>query len=387
MTAVPTGPTYVYNAEGELTSTSAGVSYKYDGDGKRVSKSNGKLYWYGGVSDPIAETDASGNTTDEYIFFGSKRVARSDASGNVVYYVADHLGTSRMVTNSTGGILDQSDFYSFGGERVITASSGNTYKFTGKERDAESNLDNLGARYNAYAFGRFMSPDPVFINALRVMDPQRLNLYAYGCNNPLAFHDPTGKDIVSGTGDQKAIKSALVEIARHPGGREFLTKLDKLTQKITLNTGTGIKYPDGSPAPGHNVFVSATPGADPHLFDRTRDSTGRVVDVKAPNSEVTIDPALSKQMRETGDPNAPHSDGELLGHELKEVEHTDFKTNSTEEQTNLEIDSILNSPTDMNSKDAGQFVNDLLKPNSDNQPEQPTSPVVKPKGLFTPQIY
>jgi RHS repeat-associated protein len=38
------------------------------------------------------------------------------------------------------------------------------YKFTGKERDTESGLDNFGARYNASSLGRFMSPDPVGIS-------------------------------------------------------------------------------------------------------------------------------------------------------------------------------------------------------------------------------
>ena len=34
-------------------------------------------------------------------------------------------------------------------------------KFTGKERDSESGLDNFGARYYASSMGRFMSPDPM----------------------------------------------------------------------------------------------------------------------------------------------------------------------------------------------------------------------------------
>ena len=34
-----------------------------------------------------------------------------------------------------------------------------TYKFTGKERDSESGLDNFGARYFVSSLGRFMSPD------------------------------------------------------------------------------------------------------------------------------------------------------------------------------------------------------------------------------------
>src|SRR5258707_3674204 len=52
----------------------------YDGDGHRVSKVGSKLYWYGSGGDILAETDASGNTTAEYIFFGGKRIAMLPAA-------------------------------------------------------------------------------------------------------------------------------------------------------------------------------------------------------------------------------------------------------------------------------------------------------------------
>ena len=55
--------------------TAASVNYTYDGDGDRVEKSNGKIYWYGTGSDVLDESDLSGNITDEYIFFGGKRIA------------------------------------------------------------------------------------------------------------------------------------------------------------------------------------------------------------------------------------------------------------------------------------------------------------------------
>jgi RHS repeat-associated protein len=45
-------------------------------------------------------------------------------------------------------------------------------KFTGKERDSESGLDNFGARYNSSTMGRFMSPD-AFYKDSHVGDPQR----------------------------------------------------------------------------------------------------------------------------------------------------------------------------------------------------------------------
>ncbi|MGA2422224.1 MAG: hypothetical protein ABSG69_19280, partial [Candidatus Acidiferrum sp.] len=60
--------TYAYTWDGESQLKSAGgVSYLYDGDGRRVEKVGSKLYWYGARSDIIAETDASGNTTAEYV--------------------------------------------------------------------------------------------------------------------------------------------------------------------------------------------------------------------------------------------------------------------------------------------------------------------------------
>ena len=100
------GLTFTYDAENRMTAT-AGVTYTYDGDGKRVKKSSGMLYWYGTGSDPLLETDMSGNATDEYVFFGGKRIARRIVSSGVVnYYFADHLGTSRVVNNATGGILE-----------------------------------------------------------------------------------------------------------------------------------------------------------------------------------------------------------------------------------------------------------------------------------------
>jgi RHS repeat-associated protein len=74
-----------------------------------------------------------------------------------------------------------------------------SFEFTGKERDGETQgLDYFGARYFSEAQGRFTSPDPLWIKVDRVLDPQRLNLYAYGRNNPLKFKDPTGMDVVLG---------------------------------------------------------------------------------------------------------------------------------------------------------------------------------------------
>jgi RHS repeat-associated protein len=92
-------------------------------------------------------------------------------------------------------VYDSLDYLPFGEQ--IAGGSGTTHKFTGKERDSESGLDNFGARYNASNLGRFMSPDPDNVSGLMNQDdPQSWNGYAYARNNPLRYTDADGQNVV-----------------------------------------------------------------------------------------------------------------------------------------------------------------------------------------------
>lgn len=217
--------TYVYDGENRLVWT-AGYRYIYDGDGERVEKcaaatsttpcptsgTNGTLYWKGVSSDTLDETDLSGNVLEEYTYFAGQRVARRDISTNVVhYYFSDHLGSASVITDSSGNIQQESDYYPYGGELVITGGDPNHHKFTGKERDTESGLDNFGARYYSSTMGRFMTPDwaarPVTVPYAKFGDPQTLNLYSYVENGPLNRIDADGhRDTTMGTGTQTAVE-------------------------------------------------------------------------------------------------------------------------------------------------------------------------------------
>ncbi len=144
--------------------------------------------------------DAAGNNPTEYVFFGARRTARRDSLGNVNYYLSDQLGSSRVVTNADGSaVLDDCDFLPYGDEQCVASTSGNDYKFAGKERDTESGLDYFGARYYGSTMGRMMSPDPFIPFNLKkdkfqawISNPQTWNLYAYVRNNPTTLTDPTG---------------------------------------------------------------------------------------------------------------------------------------------------------------------------------------------------
>ena len=111
------------------------------------------------------------------------------------YYLDDHLGTKQMELSAGGWPIWEGQFAPFGQE-FDNQTTAMRYKFTGKERDAESGLDYFGARYFGSSMGRFMSPDwsakaqPV--PYAKLDDPQTLNLYAYVGNNPLNRFDADG---------------------------------------------------------------------------------------------------------------------------------------------------------------------------------------------------
>jgi RHS repeat-associated protein len=141
----------------------------------------------------------NGSIAEEYIFFGGARIARRDASGGAVhYYFADHLGSSDVITSNTGVIQKETDFTPYGGEVAVSGSDTNHFKFTGKERDSETGLDNFGARFYASSFGRFMTPDwaarPTTVPYASFGDPQTLNLYTYVENAPVNRADADGHE-------------------------------------------------------------------------------------------------------------------------------------------------------------------------------------------------
>jgi len=127
-----------------------------------------------------------------------------DAYGGEVifFYHTDPAGTPLAMTDSSGNVVWRGDYKPFGEEIEITPEPENKLKFVGKEKDKETGLLYFGARYMEGKIGRFISPDPVgavdprsgSINHKNILNPQRLNYYAYGLNNPYRYIDPDGND-------------------------------------------------------------------------------------------------------------------------------------------------------------------------------------------------
>lgn len=183
------GHTYVFDAENKMVSFNGGASqggadYRYDGDGRRVKKVVGTVT-------TVFVHDVFGQLIAEY------SNAAPETNGTR-YLTSDHLGSPRVVTDSSGLVRARHDYHPFGEEVGLRGgrSAQNGYvadtvrqKFTSHERDFESSLDYMRARYYSFAMGRFTSADSY---AGRAINPQTLNLYAYVLNNPLRYIDPTG---------------------------------------------------------------------------------------------------------------------------------------------------------------------------------------------------
>jgi RHS repeat-associated protein len=65
------------------------------------------------------------------------------------------------------------------------AASAKRYRYTGKERDEETGLDHMGARYYAAWLGRWTSADPIGLG-------DGVNRFAYVSGNPVGLRDPSG---------------------------------------------------------------------------------------------------------------------------------------------------------------------------------------------------
>jgi RHS repeat-associated protein len=205
---------YSYDAENRLTKAITDTSnpaattstYSYDGDGRRVQKAT-----------------PSGTTTFVYDAAGQLAAEYSTVPNTLSgpeYLTADHLGSTRLVTDASGNPTKCYDYLPFGeeipngyGGRTASCFGPASYpsapdvvseKFTGKERDAETGLDFFGARYFSAAQGRFTSPDwsekPEPVPYASLNDPQTLNQYAYVRNNPLSLVDPDGHNCKADAG-------------------------------------------------------------------------------------------------------------------------------------------------------------------------------------------
>ena len=162
---------------------------------------------FGGQEEPVID---SLQMRSGYLYAGAFRINWDEASaptlesvaavggrfmmnGNSIqqrYFIADHLGSTRVVLNNAGSVVERYDYYPYGEiVPVSVASSGNTdYLYTGKESQ------NALFGINWYDSGaRFQTTDGIFTG----IDPlaekyYHISPYAYCAGNPVNLVDPQG---------------------------------------------------------------------------------------------------------------------------------------------------------------------------------------------------
>ncbi|MFA0924947.1 RHS repeat domain-containing protein, partial [Xanthomonas fragariae] len=180
---------YIWDDRDRLSEIQQGgttiASFSYDALGRRTVKTEGGTstqYLYDG-QDAVQETQG---TTVNPILTGlgiDQRYARNDTGGRT-YFLSDQLGSTRLLTNAAGGVVQRYEYDPYGTTTQSSTAYTNPYQYTGREKDS-SGLYYYRARYYRPQWGRFISEDPIGLAA-------GLNSYAYVEGNPLAFTDPLG---------------------------------------------------------------------------------------------------------------------------------------------------------------------------------------------------
>ena len=201
------GQTYAYNQNGWMTRKGADtVRYDYRGlttgygsarylmdpDRRRVKKTIGTVvtYYLRGPGGSVLAEYSGQSLSAKYVYAGSRRIARI-AGSSAIYYLADHLGSTRSLINGEGNITAAYDYWPYGKVLASSGTGATHFRFTGHERDAESGLDYMFERSYAYDVGRFLRPDPIQ-DQFPGISP-----YAYAANNPLKYVDPDGRAVYS----------------------------------------------------------------------------------------------------------------------------------------------------------------------------------------------
>jgi RHS repeat-associated protein len=181
---------YTFDALNQLTALGGPTpaSYAYNGLGLRVSKTVGgvttRSAWDLALGVPQLLSDGP---QSEYVY-GHELIGTVVTNGStttVRYAHSDVLSSVRVLTDGAGTEVGTQQYDAFGAPRSQTGTQ-LSFGFTGEQRDAESGLLYLRARYYDPRTGRFLTKDPVG-------GPGSRNAYAYARNNPVRFRDRTGR--------------------------------------------------------------------------------------------------------------------------------------------------------------------------------------------------
>jgi len=182
-----TASTYAWDQENRLTAFTKGstaANYVYNGDGLRMSKTSGSsaqsFVWDEAGPLPLLVSDGS----TSYVYGPGGLPVEQISSGNAFFYHHDQLGSSRVLSDSTGAARDTWTYDPYGNVVSSTGTVANHLLFSGQYSDNESGLYDLRARYYDPTNAQFLSRDPE-VKVTRLP-------YVYVQGDPLNGTDPSG---------------------------------------------------------------------------------------------------------------------------------------------------------------------------------------------------
>lgn len=178
-----------------------------------------------------------------------------------MYYLKNHLGSIRATIDEAGEVVAAQDYYPFGeviqGRSFVSGGLNEKYKFTGKERDTETNYDYFGARFYDSELGRWLSVDP-----LAELSPG-FSPYNYVLNNPLIYIDLAGLDTFNVNINNREVNRTTVE---NSTSHVYMITLDGEvinTYTLDVNESGLVQFP--ASADGFGRYGTVDEGGDHYL--------------------------------------------------------------------------------------------------------------------------
>lgn len=167
------------------------IEYLVDGRNRRIGKKINGLkvqgFLYQSSLRPAAELDGNNNVVSRFIYATRINVPEYMIKDGVTYrIITDHLGSPRLVLNTTTGQIGQRmDYDEFGNVTTDTNPGFQPFGFAGGLYDGDTKLVRFGARDYDAETGRWTVKDPIGFNG-------GSNMYAYVQNDPVNRRDPLG---------------------------------------------------------------------------------------------------------------------------------------------------------------------------------------------------
>ncbi|WP_063043903.1 SpvB/TcaC N-terminal domain-containing protein [Nocardia pseudovaccinii] len=336
ITSMPHLQTVDWDAENRLVRADLGgggtAYYQYDATGQRVratvranATSDTRIYL--GGNEIYQRTVAGAVRTRReilHVMDGTRRVALVettvvddgvDIAGPIPvqrYQFGDHLGSATIELDGAAAVLSYEEYHPFGtssyrSARTAAEISLKRYRYTGKEKDAETGFYYHGSRYYAVWLGRWISGDPAGFT-------RGIGLYEYVRNNPVRLVDPTGN--VEETPAQSSPPPAQVQTNKAAGAgaqrnivRALEAKGHGVRQELVTQGGKGGSRVDIAPDPSAPRTIGRTLESKHLDLDAYRAAPGGPLDTKRLEGVVreNVEQVLKHQKaaRATGKPEVP----------------------------------------------------------------------------------